>query len=250
MRRRYAAGILAILCLAVLTAGADDFWVKKDWKTWSKSECKKMLEDSPWSKRFLVENNTSNGSLPSTGQGVQSTAQLGNSGTGEVTYYIQLRSAAPVRQAFIRQQQLDKKYDKMSDAEKKAFDDKMEQQMNAIGPDVIAAHIVFEASKPDLGTAVSTFWHSLPPNTVPMNFYLVTEKGVKVPPLGFSFVPETDSEFDVTFPRNIGAEPVIGPDARSMKVQFPNPAYGDFPEKTVTVEYKFDKMSWNGKLTY
>jgi hypothetical protein len=243
-------GILAILSLAVLTAGADDFWVKKDWKTWTKGDCKKMLEDSPWAKRFLVENNSSNGSLPSTGQGAQSTAQLGNAGTGEISYYIQFRSAAPVRQAVIRQAQIDAHYDKMSDAEKKAFDDKMEQQMNAIKPDVIAVHVVFAATKPDLGTSVSTYWHTLPADTVPMNFYLITEKGTKVPPMTFSFVKGTDSEFDVTFPRNAGAEPVIAPDAKSMKVQFPNPAFGDFPEKTVTTDFKLDKMSWNGKVTF
>ena len=48
--RRYLAIILAISGLAALTARAEDFWVAKDWKTWSKAECKKMLEDSPWAE--------------------------------------------------------------------------------------------------------------------------------------------------------------------------------------------------------
>jgi|HubBroStandDraft_6_1064221.scaffolds.fasta_scaffold265521_2 hypothetical protein len=250
MRRRSVITVMAVFCLAVLTAGADDFWVKKDWKTWTKGDCKKMLEESPWAKRSLVENNASNGSLPSAGQGSQSTAQLGNEGTGEITYYVQLRSAAPVRQAVIRQAQLDGKYDKMSDAEKKAFDDKMEKEMNLIKPEVIAVHVVFEANRVPLGDAVTKFWHSLPADSVPMNFYLVTEKGTKVPPMTFSFAKDTETEFDVTFPRNIGADPTIAPDAKSMKIQFPNPAVGDFAAKTVTSEYKFDKMSWNGKVTF
>ena len=48
MRRRYAAGILAVFALAVITASAEDFWVKKDWKQWTAADCKKLLEDSPW----------------------------------------------------------------------------------------------------------------------------------------------------------------------------------------------------------
>src|SRR5215472_16656971 len=27
-------------------------WVKKDWKQWSKDDCKKILEDSPWAQRW------------------------------------------------------------------------------------------------------------------------------------------------------------------------------------------------------
>jgi hypothetical protein len=250
MRRRYAMGILVMLSLAVLAAGADDFWVKKDWKTWTKSDCKKMLEDSPWARRILIENNASNSSLPSAGQGQQHQGQLGNSGTGEITYYVQLRSAAPVRQAVIRQAQIDAKYEKMSDAEKKAFDDKMEQQMNMIKPEVIAIHVVFDASKQDLGSSVTSFWHSLPPDTVPMNFYLVTEKGTKVPPMTFSFVTGTENEFDITFPRNAGADPVIATGAKSLKVQFQNPAVGDFPVKPVNAEFKLDKMTWDGKVAF
>jgi hypothetical protein len=236
--------------LAVLTARADDFWVNKDWKTWSKAECKKMLEDSPWAKRFLIENNNSNAQLPNVNGTDRPTSGFNNAGTGEVAYYIQLLSAAPVREAFVRQQQIEQKYDKMSNVGKNAFDAKIEQQMKSTKGDVIAIRVVIEANKPDLGEAVTDFWQSLPRNIVPANLYLITEKGTKVPPLTFSFVEGTETEFDVTFPRNAGGEPLIAPEAKSMKVQFPNPAFGDFPEKTVAVEYRFDKMMWNGKLAF
>jgi hypothetical protein len=252
MRRRYAAGILVILGLAVLTARADDFWVKKDWRTWSKAECKKMLEESPLSKRFLVDNNSSNSQLPYANGHPSNSPGFGlaNPGAGEVTYFIQLLSAPPVREAVIRRQQIDQKYDKMSNAEKNAFDAKMEQQMGGIKGDVIAFRVVFAADKPALGDTVIAYWQSLPPNTVPANFYLVTEKGVKVPPLAFIFVKGADTYFDVTFPRNAGPQPVIEADAKSMKLQFSNPAVDEYPEKSVTVEYNFDKMMWNGKLAY
>jgi hypothetical protein len=249
MRRSFSVGILAVLGFAALVTGADDFWVKKDWKTWSKAECKKMLEDSPWAKRFLIENNSSNGQLPgsltdSPGFG------LTNKGAGEVTYDVQLLTAAPVREAFIREQQIEQKYDKMSDAEKNAFDAKIEKQMNGTKADVIIVRVVFEANKPVLADAVKAYWQSLPPDTVPPNFYLVTEKGTRIPPLTFSFTKGSEAEFGVTFPRNLGAVPVISTDTKSLSVQFQNPPIYEYGEKPLAVEFKLDKMMWNGKLTY
>ena len=93
MRRRYAAGILAVFALAVLTASADDFWVKKDWKTWSAADCKKLLEDSPWTHRKLIENESNVSRLPSAGaQGVGAAPgqadTANNKDTGEVNYVV------------------------------------------------------------------------------------------------------------------------------------------------------------------
>jgi hypothetical protein len=252
--RRHAVGVIAMVGLAALAAGADDFWVKKDWKTWSKAECKKMLEDSPWARRFLVENRISSRQLPSGSNDMADVpntgSSLANGGTGEITYYIQLLSAAPVRDAYIRQQQIEQKFDKMSDAEKNSFDAGMEQQLKGVTGDVIAVRVVFESNKPGLGDAVAEFWRSLPPHTVPFNLFLVTERGTQVPPLAFSFIKRADTEFDITFPRSVGADPVIAPDAKSIKIQFPNPTVNYFPEKTATAEYRLDKMMWNGKLAY
>ena len=63
--RRYIAGILLIVGLAAATAWADDFWAKKNWKEWSKGECDKILDDSPWAQRKIVENSSALTSQPS-----------------------------------------------------------------------------------------------------------------------------------------------------------------------------------------
>jgi hypothetical protein len=252
MRRRYAMALLMILGMAALTYGADDFWVKKDWKTWSKAECKKMLEESPWAKRIVVDNNSIASSLP------LATGHLGDNpgfgmtspGAGDITYFVQLLSAEPVREAFIRQEQIEQKFDKMSGAEKSAFDASVEKQLSFIKGDMIAIRIVFEASKPALGDAVKEYWQNLPPGTDPARTYLVTEKGIKIPPFTFSFMQGSETTIELTFPRSVRTETVIAPDAKSVKLQFPNPAIGEFPERTVTVEYSLDKMAWNGKLAY
>ena len=252
MSRRYTLIVFLTLALAALTSRADDFWVKKDWKTWSKSECKKMLEESPWAKRLLVENNSADNSLPmaharpTDSPGVQ----VSYPGAGEIVYFAQLLSATPVRSALIRQRQIEQKFDKMSDAEKTAFDGKMEKELSFIKENTMAVRVVLEANKPALADAADTYWQSLSTNSVPPNTLLIREKGGQIPPLTFTFIKGSETEIDLTFPRSIRAEPVVAPDAKSLKLQFPHPAIADFPERNVTMEFRLDKMLWNGKLAY
>ncbi len=139
MKRLIAAGMLAFFGLAVVSYAADDWWVKKDWKEWTESDCKKMLQDSPWAKRVLVEHENNAGHLPSaskdTGVSTDVMASAQNSGTGEINYFFQFRSAEPIRHAYMRQQQLQQNYAGMNADQKKAFDTKMEDLMKTTPPD-------------------------------------------------------------------------------------------------------------------
>lgn len=251
MRRRYFMGVLAILSLAVLSAGADDFWVKKPSKDWSKAECKKMLEDSPWAKRQLVENSSNaNTSLPSVSHDAGANAGMGSAGSGDISYFVQFRSAPPVRMATVRQQQLNQNYDKMSDAEKKVFDAKMDEQMKSIHDDVIALRVTYVVTTVNLAKMVDDYWHSLPPDTVPEGVVLVVDNGKPIQADSFSASPAGETYFDISFPRVVAGAPAIAPGMKSVKLQFQNPGLGDFAAKKISIEFKLDKMMWEGKLTY
>jgi hypothetical protein len=248
MRRRYAAGILAVLTFAVLTAGADDFWVKKDWKQWTAADCKKLLEDSPWSHRKLIQNEGNINRLPSAGnQGIGAqpstvdTAQ--NKDTGELNYIVQIRSAAPIREALIREQQIDKQYDRMSDPDKKAFDAQMDQ-LFPNNPDRIIVHVRYYANRESLGADIATSWKSIPRDTVPADMMLISSNGSRATPL--TFVADTTGDgFEVTFPRT-----GLGEGFKSFKLQIPHPALGDFGASKVTVEFRVDKMTFDGKPAF
>jgi hypothetical protein len=249
MRRRYAAGILSVFALAVLTASADDFWVKKDWKQWNAVECKKLLEDSPWAHRKLLENETNVNRLPNAGTagvgaapGQADTAN--NKDTGEVNYVVQMRSAPPIREALVRQAQIDKQYDKMSDADKKTFDAQMDT-LYKVSDDTIAVHVRYYANKDSLGSDLEKSWKSLPSDTVPADMVLISSNGTKVTPLTFVADRDGKDEFDMTFPRKAFAEGL-----KSFKLQIPHPALGDFPAQKVIVEFKLDKMTFEGKPAF
>lgn len=110
MRFRFYLLILLILGTAVFVFPQNE-WEKTPYQSWTKDQVKKILTDSPWVK-------TKNFTQPATN------TRIGIFVPNDAPARIMLRSALTVRQALLRQRQLDAKYDKMSDADKKAFDTK------------------------------------------------------------------------------------------------------------------------------
>lgn len=243
MRRRQLIFLLAIFGLIALAAKADDFWTKKDSSQWSKDECKKLLNDSPWAKRAIVENSNSNTSMPSVSRTASDSSNGANYGTGELDYRVQIRSAAPVRQALIRQAQLDANYESKSADEKKAFDAKADAEFAGITGDVIAVHVAYSSTKDVLAQVLAESWRSIAEGSVPTDLCLIGEGNKKIGAVKY-VASQTDSEFDAFFPRN-----AIG-NAKSIKLQIPSPPIGDFGGKLVNVEFKLDKMTFNGKPSF
>ena len=256
MNRYFAAGILAVLGLAAIAYAANDFWVKKDWKEWTAAECEKMLEDSPWAKTALVENENSSNFSSLQGNGSAATARATRRGTGEIQYFVQILSAETIRHAHVRQEQLQKGNSGMDEAQKNAFDAKMDGLMQGPPPDVLAFHLVFKARGDNLAKEINLpemaarAWQSATAGGIPNDLILITDKGVHVTPNGFARTPGTNSEFDFTFLRAPNGEPIIEDGAKSIKVQFPYPAIGDFDKGKKIVEFKLDKMMKDGKPDY
>jgi hypothetical protein len=248
--RRFTAGILVILGIAAATTWADDFWVKKSWKEWTKSDCNKLLTDSPWAKRVMTENASTVGSMASASHDPMSTAGPSVLGAGEIDYRIQISSAEPIRQAMIRQEQIDKNYDKMSDDDKKAFDVKMNLQMGKLQGDFIIFHVDYDGHSASLKAALSDYWQSWPGDAIPPDVFLLTESGTRVPPTKFVCKRPPDMEFDLFFPRSSNNQLVIAPGAKSLKLQIKNPRIGDYNGKVLNAEFKLDKMMWNGKTEF
>ena len=243
MRRHLTVSIMAVFSLALLTTAADDFWVKKDWKQWTVSDCKKLLESSPWAVRKMVENESNVNRLPSAANGANADTAL-NKDAGEVNYIVQIRSAVPIRQALIRQQQIEKQYDKMSDADKKAFDAQMDQTF-PLGDDRVIVHVKYSGTREQLAADISKSWKSIPADTVPADMILISSSGAKATPVTFVADPKGGDEFELTYPRS-----ALGAGFKSFKLQIPHPALGDFGASKVMVEFKLDKMTFDGKPSF
>jgi hypothetical protein len=224
MIRRYAAGVLAIFFVAVLCVRAGDVWTDKDWKEWSKQDVNVLLHDSPWCKRWAKGQATTSAAPPS----VSGAGQEGAAGENrpELDYYIQVRSALPVREAIIRDFQIQNDYDSMPDAQKKSFDAQAAQFLNRSYNDVINVHVLYSSNIQAFELQMADHWQSISPDNAMENIFLITERGNRIKPTHFTSKKGGAYEFDLAFPRMIGGEPTIHDNDKTFSIQFQNPAVG------------------------
>jgi hypothetical protein len=245
MRRRYSIGVLLVMISAVLTIQAEDFWVKKDWKTWSKEEATRMTQDSPWAKQWGQQNSVDRVDLNA------STAS-GTAGESKETiqYIVQLRSAAPLRMGYVRSLQFQMKYDKLDDEKKKSFDAQADAILNRAYDDVILFHVYYNCSTQATARQLAQYWQSITPESIPVDVAMINEHGLRVPPLRFVSPKSGAYEFELFFPRTVNNEPVVQPTDKNLRLQFPHPAVGNFSADLALVEFRIDKMAWNGKPVF
>jgi hypothetical protein len=258
-KRRYFVSVLAILAVAVLTAHAEDFWVKKDWTKWSKDECNKMLTDSPWSKTWTKSQVNLSAALPSDTGGSNRSGGAGENAP-ELHYSVQFRSALPVRKAFARLSEIQAKYDSMDAEHRKAIDTQVQSILSKTYDDVILVHVEYGSINQIFERDMSTYWRNIRPDSIPEDFYLINERGDRIAPIKFLAPPAGTYAFELVFPRLKNNEPIVRNGDKNLELQFISPAVGSqsidasgvaaFGRERVLSQYRVDKMTVDGKLTY
>src|SRR5262249_14997907 len=146
---------VATRCLIVFTLVTSGFaqgpWVKKDWKDWSKDDCKKVLEDSPWAQRWS-ESNAKMGNFARPDRG---TAGVGSESELSVFYVVQLRSALPVREAVVRQTLIANRYDDLEPPQQEAMRKQTESFLNRKYDDVIVVHVIYGSNVQEYNRALA-----------------------------------------------------------------------------------------------
>jgi|SRR3984957_1445091 len=232
MSRRRFASILAVFMLAAIAVSANDFWVSKDWKQWSKDDCEKLLGDSPWSHIW----------------------RRGDTAGDQFVFAVQLRSALPIRQAIVRQLQFQQKYDKLNGAQRSDFDKQADQILNRSYDNTILVHVDFY--KGELGPVLLGDLRRTPKEIETLDVTLVTsdQSRIKANRVELS---KTQGAFDATFPRLLNDAPVLNAGQAHFWIQFVRPAVlgigldaKTFPGGPVEIEFVPAKMVVGGKLLY
>ena len=247
---------LALLALSVWApASSAQVWDKKAWQQWSKDDCVKVLEDSPWGRKWYRSKVQQDRFGQPTGGDTRETEQ-------QIFYVLQLRSALPVRQAVARQAQIQNKYDKMKPEDKKNLDASTDRYLAGKYEDVIVVHVLYGSNVQAYERELMRYWKSFPKGTVPQEAALTTSTGVKVQPLQFISPPGAALEFELIFPRMVNGEPLITPAVKSFSVEFRHPNVGNLETEQlggnvsvekyarVSVEFKTEKMLLNGVTVF
>ena len=262
MRKTMVCAALALL-VASGAAGAAESWEKKNYKTWSEKECRKLLADSPWAKEHTqpsqvtlpnipegrpagwISNDTADPERPPE-EVAYRTVESGP----RITYRVQFRSARPIRQALVRQAQLRRNYDAMTPPQKQAFDQEAEQFLGREFPDTVVVYVTYTASGRADPRALQQNWKNLTVDTLKDGVFLSGAEGVKAPLMQFMPAEGDTPAFQLVFPRQVQGRPLVGPGDKRLQLEFPHPEGGGAGRQRVRVEFKVDKMVVDGQVVY
>ena len=237
---------VTILCVLLTglpaAAQAQEFWVKKNYHTWTEKECRKMLEDSPWAKTRVV------------GKAVLQelatrTLERSRENTPQIEYRIQLRSARPVRQALVRLQMLAAGYEKLDAEQQKALDVQAEKFLAAQFPDSVVLYVEYSTNTLGYARDLVNYWRTRTTGLL-QDVRLHTPRGGQLSLLRFVHAGGDVGAFQLTFARQAGADPILLPQDEELKLEFNHPTIGDVSGERILIVFKVRELLQNGVLNY
>lgn len=240
--RTLLTGFAAVFFIAVSAVG-QGYWTKKPWQKWSKEDCQKMLQDSPWAYTWTKVGivNTPIG---------QSSDGTGREQVPEIYYLVQLRSALPVRQAVVREAQLENKYDTMPADKKKVLDESGAQYLSRNYDNNIVVHLDYGSNVQLYERDMRQYWQSIPAGTAPVETYLISASGQKLVPSRMEIASGGENAVEFIFPRDVNDHPLIMPNDKSFSFQFMSPTIGTLAGERAYIEFRPRKMRINDQLVY
>ena len=241
MKKMQCLSIAVLFSAAVVAAPKGEFWEKKDYKKWSQKEVTRMLEKSPWAQQFTNQG---------VGIGGRDLDAM-DAAQPYINYLVQFRSAQPIRQAIVRQMALNQKYDSLSSEQKQQFDRSAEAFLSADVSNMVVVYITYETNNIEYDRQLARHWQSQTIDLLKNYVYLSTDKGDKVQLANYSVGQGGGRSFQFIFPREVNGNPIVDPmKDNSLKLEFNYPAIEDLRNGNVFMEFKLEKMIFDGNVAY
>jgi hypothetical protein len=222
---------------------AGDFWKDKDYRQWSRNECRKMLQDSPWAKAYVLSQVFIT-SLDAPLADQRQAAEREREANPRTVFQLQLRSARPIRQALVRLQQLQMGYDERSEEERQQFDRQAEEFLAAQFPDTVIVYVEYGSNVDADNRRLRLEWQSKTTETLRNSVFLLGSKGVRVPLENYTVAEGAQQTFQFVFPRQVDGRPVVGPQDKRLQVEF------EYGGQRLLVEFPLKKMMVGGDLLF
>ncbi|MCI0540785.1 MAG: hypothetical protein L0Z50_36765 [Verrucomicrobiales bacterium] len=240
----FAARRFVALSLALFVAGPTataQVWTKKSWTDWSKSDCQKILSDSPWA---------ADAGLGTTVMQVvsETSAVPGREAAPSITYQVRFLSARPVREAMMRLQQLDPKYSALPPDQKQKFEAQAKQFIEGDFTDRVVIQVNYGANTQSYDQVLIRAWQSQSADVIKNFTYL---NPGKITPLAVQVGQAGSKELQFIFPRKAASgESLIKPDAKEISLEFASPGIGTLAPDRIFIRFSVKKMVVNGQLIY
>lgn len=234
--------LLLVLLWGEVRAQSGDFWQQKEYKKWDERDCRKILDNSPWSQIYttsavLIEDLSSR------------SVDRAREGNPKIEYHVQFRSALPVRQSMVRLSQIAQKYDSLSAEQKQAFDASAEQFLTKSFTDSVVVYVAFKSNVQNYERDLIAFWQRQVPDDVKSYIFLTGAKGEKVTPVKYTLT-DGGRAFQLTFPRQVKGKPLAALDDDNMRLVFPQPRIGEIKAEQLVIEFKVKKMKIKDEVVY
>ncbi len=170
-------------------------WVEKDWTRWTTYDDDEVLNRSPWGRSYFHDN------------GDYSTLSIR-----------QLRSALPIRQALLRELQLQNHYDKMNPQERQAFDLQHSDDVKETGDDSILFYTGEEVHPyiPPSGELYPAILPAVESHAIALRL----PDGTLIMPSRMTILHYDTYKKDYlfAFPRKTDGKPVVGPGDQNLTI--------------------------------
>lgn len=259
--KRFPAFAFLFVAIAASAAFAQKV-PDKPYTEWNKDVAMKLVNDSPWAKTYSSTEGKAAAEQSNISREQRQTANSGGGNPGSVArsggnppIVIRLHSAPVIRQATVRLQQLNVKYDKMSDAEKTAFDANRKVFLEcAICKDYYVVTITKFADA--TGESVSDgIFSGLKLEDVKGNIALVNDKGERREVAQFT-PSKGGSDASVFFFKRLddNGHPLLTPETKELQFVFSN-TFIDMNKRDAGLyprrfEFSVPKMVVNGEVMF
>jgi hypothetical protein len=245
---------LAVLSLLVATcafANGQDFWRNKPYQEWSDQECRKILRDSPWAQEFSDVRFGGAWREQREREHGDEKLERGAESLPEFSYIAVIRSALPVRQALVRQLQLDPTLVQRTPQEKQAMLAESAQLLSEKFTDTISIYVRYQSNVGIYDADLVRYWGQQNTKKLQNQIYLIRGSD-RIELIGYEPAKGGQNGFQLTFPRYVNGRPLLNPGdkALSLSIEFLYGAARQLWGRPIAFRFKPDKMVYQGELSY
>jgi len=258
-RRFLIAGAAMIMSIGMLNAGKkheNESWMEEPYTKWNQKEVVEVFNKSAWAqtKDFRGQVTGQHGTATDMGSG---SASGGITGTGggtlgtdvtQFSFTVRLFSAQPVREAFVRMQQLLKHYDEMPANKQKVLDQQSDSLLHADFSQQVVVTLSYVVNDPIARRDMDQWFNTQTTETLNQNAYLYSPIAGQLVLLKY-FPPQQSGGLGAQFifPRIFKGEPILQPGSGKMRFQI---GWVSQVNQTIYVDFDPKEMTYKGQFSY